>query len=111
MGNNNFGGQQGVHQGQSNPNQLQFQNTVPVNNIMTQHNHQNHNGGQNYPNQDSGPSYGTIKNMVKLTYKVPFQSTTTKVISSMAQEIKASLQPRTPAAMWGKPDEPKEKTS
>ena len=48
--------------------------------------------------------------MGKLTNKVPFQSTTTKVISSMAQEIKATLQPRTPAAMWGKPDEPKEKT-
>ena len=50
------------YQGQLNSNQLQFQNPVQVNNNLGQYNHQNLSGGNTYPNQNSGPSYGMNQN-------------------------------------------------
>ena len=62
MGNNIFGGQQGMHQDQPSFNQLQFRKPSTSQHYMAQYNHQNESGGQDYPNQITGPRYGTNQN-------------------------------------------------
>ena len=69
MDNNNYGGQQGLHQVQQDLNQLQFQNTAQANSKMGQYNHQIQSGDKTIPTKIWDPAMGGIKTMDKPTSK------------------------------------------